>query len=492
MAYTFLGGVRLNENKHTATCPITPIAPPNMVALSMQQHIGAPCVPVVQVGDRVDVGQCIGMPPSGALGCPIHASVSGTVTKIENQLIPSGQAVPCVYIENDLENRISPTVVPHTTSLLETSSDEMIEIVRQAGIVGMGGASFPTYEKIRSAVGRVDTLIVNVAECEPYLTADHRLCLERGENVVNGVKILMRAVDVDCAVFAVEDNKPDVIAHLEQLCESLPYISVATLKTKYPQGDERQLIYALKKTELPMGKLPADAGCVIFNAGTCAAVFDVFATGMPLVRRVLTCDGEAVEHPKNLLVPIGTPYRDIIAFCGGIRIPPQPDAQKDDKTPSLALELIDGGPMMGTAQYSDAYGIKKSTGGVLVRYHNKKSEPANICIRCGKCVAHCPMHLMPNELAASVKNNDLETAKHFDISSCVECGTCSYVCPGQVPIVTLIKKAKEQLRQQKTRNDKKENHGQPLHAQTPPTEGTAEKEEKQSDANTTAQGGAAK
>ena len=432
MAYTFQGGIRMNEYKNTEGCPIEPITPPATVSVSMSQHIGAPCTPAVQVGDTVDKGQVIGRVEKG-LGCPVHASVSGKVTKIALHQTADGRMVSYIDIENDFEDRISPEVRPFTQPLEETTSEQIVEVVRQAGISGMGGAAFPTYAKIQSAVGKADTLIVNGAECEPYITANHRLFLEQGENILNGVKILLRGVGIQEAIIAIEDNKPDAIAHMKTLTQDIPYIRVAVLKTKYPQGDERQLIYALKKVELPTGKLPADAGCVIFNAETCAAVYRAFATGMPLVERVMTCDGDCVREPKNIFVPIGTSYRDVIAFCGGLKKEPH--------------KIIDGGPMMGMAQFSVDTTVKKSTSALLVFSDSDKKPQNAVCIRCGRCVQHCPMHLMPNYLAAFTRKADWDMLEQFDIMSCVECGTCSYGCPGYVPIVQYIKKAKGIIRE---------------------------------------------
>ena len=270
---------------------------------------------------------------------------------------------------------------PRYESLDEADSDGICEIVKQAGIAGMGGAAFPTYAKIQSAIGKATDLIVNCAECEPYITANHRLMLEEPERIIGGTKILLKALGLNHAIFAVEDNKKDAAAVLKEKTADDPGLEVEILKTKYPQGDERQLIYALKKVELPAGKLPADVGCVIFNAETCAAVYTAFTTGMPLVSRVVTVDGDAVCEPKNIRVPIGTSYEDVFAFCGGLK--------------ESAARIISGGPMMGNAQWDYNAVIMKNTSALLVLSdENISVKPENAsCIHCGKCVSVCPMHL---------------------------------------------------------------------------------------------------
>lgn len=298
--YTFRGGTRVPEYKLTAESPIVPLSPPPFVVLPMSQHIGVPAVPIVAAGDTVDKGQLIGTIESG-LGCPVHASISGRVSKIEEREQMNGKKVLHIVVENDYENRITPSIAPFSKKLADTSSEEIIEKIRNAGISGMGGAAFPTYAKIQSAVGKAGHMIINCAECEPYITANHRLLLERPEDVCGGALILLKALGLRHCDIAVENNKKDAIHKLNELLWDNEILSVKVLKTKYPQGDERQLIYALKHIELPVGKLPADVGCVIFNAETCAAVYQAFASGMPLVERIVTCSGDCVKEPKNLL-----------------------------------------------------------------------------------------------------------------------------------------------------------------------------------------------
>ncbi len=436
LAVTFRGGVRLPESKYTENVKIEKLDPPDFVAIPLNQHIGTPCEPLVKPGDRVLMGQVIGDVPAGALGVPVHASVSGTVKEIMESNLSGTRKVRSIVIENDKTNELSPDIHPFTKSLRDTETEEIIDIVRRAGISGMGGASFPTYAKIRSALGKVDTIIINCAECEPFITANHRLLLEDPASVINGVKILMRALGVKTVYIAIEKNKQDAAKKLRSLLEKTRTINVVMLKTKYPQGDERQLIYALTKRQVPVGKLPADVGCVVFNAETCSAVYNAFANGMPLIRRIVTVDGDCVRNPGNFLVPIGTPVSFLFECCGGFVLPPE--------------KIIFGGPMMGIAKWNIGTPVTKGTSAVLaLSPAYNKSYNAEVCIRCGRCVAGCPMHLMPIELSKLSAAGKFEEAKKMNVMSCVECGSCSYVCPGGVPILQNIKVAKDRVRSMK-------------------------------------------
>lgn len=433
LAYTFRGGLRLEEYKHTRGKRIEPLPPPKTVSIPLQQHIGAPCRPTVAVGDTVRLGQIIGDVGAG-LFCPVHASVSGKVTGIEETFAPMGTKVTSVIIENDFADTPDLSVKPYEKPLQDASPEEIISIIRNAGISGMGGATFPTYAKIESAIGRAERIIVNCAECEPFICANHRLMLENPASIINGVKILLKALGVREALLAVEDNKLDAVNKLEALVAGSKMISVRVLKTKYPQGDERQLIYALTGRELPAGKLPADVGCVIFNAETCASVFNAFAHGMPLVRRVVTVDGDCIAEPKNVLAPIGASFGDLIAFCGGLKRTPQ--------------KMISGGPMMGRAVWDPAMSVTKGTSAILVMsdsYTPKTGLPP-VCIRCGRCVRNCPMRLMPNYIAQFSRAGEYSRAEAFGAMACVECGTCSYNCPGQLELTQDIRVAKNEIK----------------------------------------------
>lgn len=432
--YTFRGGTHVEEYKNTRHLSIERMPAPPTVAVPLSQHIGAPCHPLVAPGDHVDYGQIIG--DTEGLGCPVHASVSGTVLKITKVTSATGNPVDAIVLENDGLYTLSPEVKPFPKPLEEATPDELVDMIRRAGIAGMGGATFPTYAKIKSAIGRVDTLIINSAECEPFITANHRMMLEHPNRIVVGTGILMRALSLDHAFIVVEDNKPDAIELLKKCALNATGIEIVTLKTKYPQGDERQIIYALTGRELPAGKLPADLGCVLFNAETVAAIWHAFTFGTPLCKRVVTIDGDCVARPANIKVPIGTSYRDLIAYCGGFT--------------GVPAKIINGGPMMGFAQWDLDGVVTKGTSSLLVlsqEFCKKNSYAADpACIRCGQCVAHCPIHLVPNMLVAYSKQHRFDDAAANHAMSCVECGTCAYRCPAGVPLVQHIRVAKNAIR----------------------------------------------
>lgn len=419
----------MNEYKLTAQSPIEVLPTPDKVIIPLSQHIGAPCKALVNVGDRVDKGQVIGAVEKG-LGCPVHASVSGTVEKIESVYTPQGRKVEQIIIASDGENRLSPDIRPYDGDIFNVSAEDCIEAVRVAGISGMGGATFPTYAKIASAVGKVRHIIINSAECEPFITANHRLMLESPDEITAGLRILMHVFGLQKGLIAVEDNKPDAIVRLRESVGDKGDIEVKEMKTKYPQGDERQLIYALTGVELKAGKLPADVGCVIFNSETCYNVYRALASGMPLVERIVTVTGDCLRTPKNVLAPIGTPVSRLIEFCGGLKEKPE--------------KLITGGPMMGVAQWDMDIPVTKGTNAVLAlsaTFVKEPELPFN-CIHCGKCIRVCPMHLMPLYLARNSRKGDYDECEKLNVLSCVECGSCAYICPGKVPIVQFIRVAK--------------------------------------------------
>lgn len=432
MKFTFKGGAHVREYKLTADKPVREMPAPAFLSIPLTQHIGAPAKPVLSPGDKVLRGQVIAA-VEGALGCPIHSPISGTVKKLVPGFGAAGTPVSCMVIENDFRNTLDPSVKPYGKPLAETSADEIAELIRSAGIVGMGGATFPAYAKLRSAVGKVDRMIVNAAECEPFITADHRMMLEHPDWILGGAAILLHALGLEKGTVAIEDNKPDAIEKFRTLCENSP-MGVATMKTKYPQGDERQLIYALTGRELPSGKLPADVGCVIFNAETCAAVHGAFYHGYPLMERIVTVSGDVVKEPSNLRVPVGATFRDLIEFCGGLTGTPK--------------KMISGGPMMGFSQWDFGGSVTKGTSALLLlseKFAGNSAE-TDACIHCGRCVAHCPMHLMPNYISAYSRQSRYEEAEALSVMSCVECGTCAYNCPAHIPLVSYMRNAKAAIR----------------------------------------------
>jgi len=435
--YTFKGGAHVEEYKNTTGKKIERLPCPDVVEIPMSQHIGAPAKPLVKKGDYVYRGQLIGEPAPG-LSCPVHASISGTVTDIKPTYNNNAQAVETIFIKSDGKMALSPDIKPYNKKLSETTPEEIVEIVKAAGISGMGGATFPTHAKISSSLGRAERMIVNCAECEPFITVNHRLMLERPEDIIGGVKILMKALGLASADIAVEDNKPDAINRLLDTLKDCDFIKVRVMKTKYPQGDERQLIYALTGREIPSGKLPIDVGCVVFNAETCANVFRAFAFGLPLIERCVTVDGDCIKEPKNLLVPIGTTYKALVEYCGGLK-----------KTPH---KIINGGPMMGFARWDLDSPVTKGTSAVLVFSESFAAlRDTGACIRCGRCVKNCPMHLMPVYLAQYSMARRYDDAEKAGVMSCVECGTCSYNCPGNVQIVQYIRVSKAAIRARKAK-----------------------------------------
>jgi electron transport complex protein RnfC len=427
---SFKGGIHPPHAKSmTEGLPIETFKDVDVVTIAMRQHIGAPCEPMVKKGDRVLVGQKIGEQTS-FVGAPVHASVSGTVQAVKEMAVPGGKAM-CVVIENDKQYEVHESVVPKK-DLSELTKEEILEIVKEAGLVGMGGAGFPTHVKLSPPPDKhIDTLILNGAECEPYLTPDHRLMLEMPEKVVFGAEALMKALDLDKAYIGIENNKPDAIKTMKKAAEGKP-VEIVTLETKYPQGAEKQLIYAVTKREVPSGGLPMEAGAVVNNVATAAALADAIQTGMPLVERICTVTGAGVQTPKNLRIRVGTNVGEILAHCGGY---------KGDKG-----KLIMGGPMMGMAQSSDDIPSTKTTSGLLVFPEEEAiiADPEN-CIKCGKCVDICPAFLQPVYLSAYSLKQDFDKAESYRALDCIECGSCSFICPSKRPLLHSIRVAKREI-----------------------------------------------
>ncbi len=431
MPKTFRGGIHVPHNKNTKDIPIKDFPSPKLVAIPLQQHIGAPAQALVKVGDTVKLGQTIGDFKEG-LSCPVHASVAGTVKEIQMRPSYAGFGKTAyIVIENDFSDELCDDIKAFDGDTSVLTSDEITAMVRKAGISGMGGASFPTYAKIQSAIGKAKEVIINCAECEPYITENHRIMLESPKELIEGAKLLMQACGVQKATLAVEDNKIDAARALEEVCPKDSGICIKLLKTKYPQGDERQLMYVLNGVQLPAGKLPADVGCVIFNAETTLSVYYAVKFGMPLIKTVVTVDGDAVNTPCNLRIPLGVSFGDVLDYCGGVK--------------ENINKIIHGGPMMGQAQWDYDAVVMKNTSAILALSEQKPKIKAPSCIHCGKCISVCPMHLMPNYLATFSKAEDYENAEQFNVLSCVECGCCTYTCPGGVPIVQYIRTAKGKI-----------------------------------------------
>ena len=434
MLHRLYGSVHPHDRKRaTNQKPVQPLdRPPAYVVLPMSMHVGAPCKPTVAVGDHVLLGQQIA--ESAGLGAPIHASVSGTVKAIEPRPHPNGGSVMAVVIQNDFLDTPAPAL-ERKSAAGDLTGWEVVDLIDRAGIVGLGGAGFPTSVKLKGAIGKVDTLIINGAECEPYITADHRLMLEEGERLLGGVQVLMRALSLKNAVIGVEANKLDAINHLRTLLSQDSGIRIATLKTRYPQGAEKQLIQKLTCRQVPSGKLPADVKCAVFNTSTAAAVYDAVHDGLPLTRRIVTVSGGAVKEPRNLLVPIGTPLEHLLEECGGLAAEP--------------ARVLVGGPLMGTAQYDLSAPTIKGTNALLLLERREcapipRTDPP--CIRCGRCMRACPMNLPPLFFDLYSRNFRHKELEKYRLMDCIECGACAYVCPAHIRLVQSIRAAKNEVR----------------------------------------------
>ena len=426
MKHLFFGGIHPKYNKEMSTTSIDfRIIAPAQVVIPMQQHIGAPCTPLVQVGDTVKLGQKIG--DGEGLCVPVHASVSGKVVAIEPRPHTSGRNVLAVVIENDFQDTAVTAPIPST-------EDEILGAIREAGIVGMGGAAFPGNVKALSAMGNVDTVIANACECEPYITADDSLLRTNPEQVLEGMMILEGILHPKQLVLAVEDNKAQAIAKLRSLLPKYPGIDLRVLPTRYPQGAEKQLIQSVTGRQVLPGKLPVSVGCAVFNVSTFAAIFRAVRQGTPLTRRIVTVSGEAIDKPQNFIVPIGTSFHDLLEAAGGLH----------DKTE----RVISGGPMMGFAQSDLSVPVIKATNSVLCLLKDKNGAAENpVCLRCGKCVSVCPMRLQPLYMYRFVKAGALKELERLNLMDCMECGSCAFTCPGKLPLVEQFRVGKKMLRE---------------------------------------------
>ena len=424
----YYGGVHPSERKeYTEHLALKRFPDPEEVVIPLSMHAGAPANPVVQVGDEVKVGQKIGE-AAAFISSPVHSSVSGTVTAIENRGHATRGECLSVVIRSDGKNTLHESVQPHK-GLEELTPDEIVEIVKEAGIVGMGGAGFPTSVKLKPAKP-VDTILLNGCECEPLLTADHRVLLEFADDVIYGLKAIIKAVGAEKGVIVIEDNKPDAIQLMNEKTADLDNIEVVAAKTKYPQGAEKMLIKRVTGRKVPSGGLPADVGCIVSNISTTKAIADAILTGMPLIERVVTVTGERVKNPGNFIVKIGTNTKDLIDYCGGII--------GEDVT------IKAGGPMMGFLLTDTNVPIMKGSNGIIaVDTDHTVEQP---CIKCGRCMDVCPMELSPLYFAKFADEENWQGMKDKNVMDCIECRCCEYICSSKIPLVTKIKAGKNAVR----------------------------------------------
>jgi len=432
MLRTFrIGGIHPPENKLSAGKPVEVLPIPSQVVIPLGQHIGAPAAATVKKGDEVKVGTIIAQ-AGGFVSANIHSSVSGKVLKIDNVYDSSGYPKPAVFINvegDEWEEGIdrSPAIVKECN----LDAKEIVAKISAAGIVGLGGATFPTHVKLSPPPGnKAEILIINAVECEPYLTSDHVLMLEHGEEIMIGVSILMKAIQVNKAVIGVENNKKDAIVHLTKLATAYPGIEVMPLKVQYPQGGEKQLIDAVIRKQVKSGALPISTGAVVQNVGTIFAVYEAVQKNKPLVERIVTVTGKKLSRPSNLLVRIGTPIAALIEAAGGL--------------PENTGKIIGGGPMMGRALLSPDVPVTKGSSGVLILDREEAvRKPMRDCIRCAKCVGVCPMGLNPAFLMRDTLYKSWETAEKGNVVDCIECGSCSFTCPANRPLLDYIRQAKK-------------------------------------------------
>ncbi len=433
------GGAKVPHRKNTAETEVVRIPMPSKVVIPMQQHIGAPCEPVVKVGDEVAVGQLIG-DSDKFVSAPIHASVSGKVVAVGDVKMANGTMAKAVTIESDGEMRLWEGIEPPK---VETRED-LIKAVRNSGLVGLGGAGFPTHVKLNFPPEKnIDTLVVNAAECEPYITVDYRECIENSWDILSGVYTLKEILGFKQVIIAVEDNKPEAFKVLKRIADNKldvkDEVKLMTLKSKYPQGAEKMMVQSATGRRVPPGKLPADVGCVVMNVASVAFVSRYLKTGKPLVSRSLTVDGSAIAEPKNVRVPIGTNVGDIIDFCGGFKEEP--------------CKIITGGPMMGLAVVGTDIPVLKQNNAILAfAKDDAVLKPEKDCIRCGKCAAACPMSLMPTNIVRAVKTKDAALLDKYGVNVCMECGSCAYACPAGKPLVQHMRMAKSILREEAKKN----------------------------------------
>lgn len=428
-----LGGIHPPENKLSAQAAIEYLPLPKQVIVPIGQHLGAPATPVVKKGDEIKVGQLLAK-ASGFISANIHSPVSGKIFKIDSVYDSSGYRKPSIIINVDgdewLEN------IDRSKDIIKDiklSNKEIVDKINEMGVVGLGGATFPSFVKLMVPEGKtVEYLVINGVECEPYLTSDHRLMLERGEEMMIGISILMKGLKVDKALIGVENNKPDAIEELKKLAQQFKGIEIHPLKVQYPQGGEKQLIEAITGREVPSGKLPLEVGCVVNNVGTALAVYEAVQKNKPLIERVVTVTGKSVKKPSNFMVRIGTPIKELIEAAEGL--------------PEDTGKIINGGPMMGKALLNTDVPVVKGTSGILIMPEKESSRgDTTNCIRCAKCVQVCPMGLEPVYLSKTSKLHMFDKVENERVMDCIECGSCSYTCPANIPLLDFIRFGKNKV-----------------------------------------------
>ncbi len=430
-AFTFKGGVHPAYNKElSASAAIRDLPLPKQLVVALSQHLGAPAKPIVKPGDTVEGGQLIAQ-ATGMISAPIHAPASAKVVALDETLSASGRMCGAVVLECLEEQKRQ--LLPAMVDWRARSGKELVERVGEAGVVGMGGAGFPTRVKLSPPSGKpIDTVIVNGAECEPYLTSDHRMMVEYAAQICAGADMIRHILGAQRLCVTIEDNKPDAIKAIEEALRQLSgTATMMVLKTLYPQGSEKQQVFSVTGREVPRGGLPMDVGCVVENVSTCFAVYEAIIKGEPLTSRVITVTGDAVVQPSNLRAPIGTAYADLVAACGGIK--------------GTAAKVISGGPMMGFAVGALDIAAGKTTSGLLLLSTKSLASFTPLpCIACGRCVDACPMRLSPAELSMCVEADDVDSAEGIGLMDCIECGCCAYVCPSRRPLVQHIRRGKAQ------------------------------------------------
>ncbi len=426
---TFKKGIHPQDYKlYTNSKEIEILPLPEEVFIPLQQHIGAPCTPAVEKGQEVKTGQVIGKSDK-FVSSPVHASITGKVKAIDSFQHPLGTRVQMIHIQKDGDDDME--LLPVSNNWQDSSVEELRHLIQEAGLVGLGGAAFPTHVKLAPPQDKpIDTFILNGCECEPFLTADHRAMVEMTDKILTGMAIIMKTLSTKYGYIGIENNKPDAITIMNERVNKLGYdFHVIPLEVKYPQGAEKMLIKAILHRKVPTGGLPLDVGVVVNNVGTALAVADAVTVGKSLIERIVTVTGDGIHDPKNVLVRIGTPFKNVIEYCGGLK--------------ENASQVFMGGPMMGIAQFNLDVPVVKATSGIVCSSDDsiKEIQPYS-CIRCGTCISACPMNLLPTRLARYSEMANWEEAENWGILNCIECGSCAYVCPSHIPLVQWIRTGK--------------------------------------------------